>query len=191
MAPVRPDRRQIRIDACGMTTSAAQSGSGDGRWGSHSLPRHQGWRRQAEGRPRRPCRNGSCDPALERSAIAGLRHVVVAHDPGALLAGTPWLDVFCPGCGTSRAIDLRTLDRHPLASAGTLVLGLRCSRCPGSAPMPKLLGLYALPPAAAARARARPKGGDGSHRSRRHLKGSSRRSPMPRKAKPQTCQAAA
>jgi hypothetical protein len=29
----------------------------------------------------------------------------------ALLAVTPWLDVFCPGCGTSRAIDLRTLDR--------------------------------------------------------------------------------
>jgi hypothetical protein len=35
----------------------------------------------------------------------------------------------------------------PLASVGTLVLGLRCSWCPGSAPMPKLLGLYALPPA--------------------------------------------
>jgi hypothetical protein len=65
----------------------------------------------------------------------------------ALLAGTPWLDVFCPGCGTSRALDLRTLDRHPLASVGTLVLGLRCSWCPGSAPMPKLLGLHALPPA--------------------------------------------
>jgi hypothetical protein len=63
----------------------------------------------------------------------------------ALLAGTPWLDVFCPGCGTSRAIDLRTLDRHPLASVGTLVLGLRCSWCPGSAPMPRLLGLFALP----------------------------------------------
>jgi hypothetical protein len=43
------------------------------------------------------------------------------------------------------AIDLRTVDRHPLASVGTLVLGLRCSWCPGSAPMPKLLGLYALP----------------------------------------------
>jgi hypothetical protein len=28
----------------------------------------------------------------------------------------PWLDVYCPGCGTSRAIDLRTVDRHPLAS---------------------------------------------------------------------------
>jgi hypothetical protein len=35
---------------------------------------------------------------------------------------------FRPGCGTSRAIDLRTLDRHPLASVGTPVLGLRwCS----------------------------------------------------------------
>jgi hypothetical protein len=71
----------------------------------------------------------------------------------ALIAGTPWLDVFCPGCGTSRAINLRIVDRHPLASVGTLVLGLRCSWCPGSAPMPKLLGLYALPPAAGAMAR--------------------------------------
>jgi len=69
-----------------------------------------------------------------------------------MLAGTPWLDVFCPGCGTSRpidlrTIDLRTIDRHPLASVGTLVLGLRCSWCPGSAPMPKLIGLFAMPPA--------------------------------------------
>jgi hypothetical protein len=45
----------------------------------------------------------------------------------ALIAGTPWLDVFCPGCGTSRAIDLPKVDRHPLASVATLVLGLRCS----------------------------------------------------------------
>jgi hypothetical protein len=29
--------------------------------------------------------------------------------------------------------DLRTVDRHPLASVGTLVLGLPCSWCPGSA----------------------------------------------------------
>jgi hypothetical protein len=50
----------------------------------------------------------------------------------ALLAGTPWLDVYCPGCGTSRAIDIRTIDRHPLASVGSLVLGLRCSMCSGS-----------------------------------------------------------
>jgi hypothetical protein len=65
----------------------------------------------------------------------------------ALLASMPWLDVFCPGCGTGKAIDLRTIDRHSLASVGTLVLGLRCSWCPGSAPMPKLLGLFTLPPA--------------------------------------------
>jgi hypothetical protein len=44
----------------------------------------------------------------------------------ALLAGTPWLDVFCPG--PSKAIHLRTIDCHPLASIGTPVLGLRCSR---------------------------------------------------------------
>jgi hypothetical protein len=53
----------------------------------------------------------------------------------ALIAGTPWLDVFCPGCGTSRAIDLRKVDRHPLASVSTLVLGLRCSWCPETAPI--------------------------------------------------------
>jgi hypothetical protein len=66
----------------------------------------------------------------------------------ALIAGTPWLDVYCPGYGTSRALDLRKVDRHPLASVGTLVLGLRCSWCPGSAPTPKILGLYALASAA-------------------------------------------
>jgi len=65
----------------------------------------------------------------------------------ALLAGMAWLDLFCPGCSTTKAIDLRTIDRHPLASVGTLVLGLRRSWCPGSAPMPKLLGLHALAPA--------------------------------------------
>src|SRR6266478_4829506 len=66
----------------------------------------------------------------------------------AVVAGTPWLDVYCPGCRTSRAIDIRTLDRHPLASVGSLVLGLRCSWCPGNAPMPVLTGLHAVPPAA-------------------------------------------
>jgi hypothetical protein len=72
----------------------------------------------------------------------------------ALIAGTPWLDVFCQGCGTRRAIDLRTLNRHPLASVGTLVLRLRCCWCPGSAPIPKLLGLYALLPVTTAGARS-------------------------------------
>jgi hypothetical protein len=66
----------------------------------------------------------------------------------AIVAGTPWLDVYCPGCRTSRAIDIRAIDRHPFASVGSLVLGLRCAWCPGSAPMPKIIGLHALPPAA-------------------------------------------
>jgi hypothetical protein len=67
----------------------------------------------------------------------------------AITAGTPWLDVYCPGCRTPRAIDIRTLDRHPLASVGSLVIGLRCSCCPSSvAPMPILTGLHALPPVA-------------------------------------------
>jgi hypothetical protein len=62
-----------------------------------------------------------------------------------------WLDVFCPGCGTSWAIDLPKVDLHPLASVATLVLGLRCSWCPELAPM--ILGLHALPPAARLRRR--------------------------------------
>jgi len=65
----------------------------------------------------------------------------------AVVAGTPWLDVYCPGCKTSRAIDIRKLDRHRLASVGSLVLGLRCSWCPASAPMPVITGLHAYPPA--------------------------------------------
>jgi hypothetical protein len=67
----------------------------------------------------------------------------------ALVAGHPWLDLYCPGCGTSRAIDIRTIDRHPEASVVALVLGLRCSWCRGNAPMPRLLGLYELPPTVA------------------------------------------
>jgi hypothetical protein len=42
----------------------------------------------------------------------------------------------------------RSVDRHPLASIGSLVLGLRCSWCPGNAPIPVLTGLHAVPPAA-------------------------------------------
>jgi hypothetical protein len=64
----------------------------------------------------------------------------------ATVAGMPWAEVYCPGCKTTRSIDIRTLDRHPLASVGALVLFLRCTWCRGSAPMPKILGLHASPP---------------------------------------------
>jgi hypothetical protein len=53
----------------------------------------------------------------------------------ARVAGTPWLDVFCPGWGTSRAIDLPTVDRHPLACGASGVRGQRlCRSCRGSTP---------------------------------------------------------
>ena len=51
------------------------------------------------------------------------------------------------GCKTSRAIDIRPVDRHALASVGSLVLGLRCSWCRGAAPMPVITGLHAAIPA--------------------------------------------
>jgi hypothetical protein len=35
------------------------------------------------------------------------------------LGAIAWLDIYCPGCGTIRALDIRTIDRHPLASVGT------------------------------------------------------------------------
>jgi hypothetical protein len=47
----------------------------------------------------------------------------------ALVAGTPWLEVYCPGCQTIRALDIRTIDRashgvdrKPRAGAQVLVV---------------------------------------------------------------------
>src|ERR1700722_2651925 len=74
----------------------------------------------------------------------------------ALLAETLWLDVFCPGCGTSQAVDLPTIDRHRRHSfrsptlgyaavglvAKWLKLNMRLSRGIGSAnrkPCPNLM----------------------------------------------------
>jgi hypothetical protein len=48
-------------------------------------------------------------------------HAVFANDPGRADRGNA-LDVFCAGCGTRRVIDLRNVDRHPLASVATLEL---------------------------------------------------------------------
>jgi hypothetical protein len=55
----------------------------------------------------------------------------------ALIAGTPWLDVFCAGCGTSRAIDLRNVDRPsrrlpPSCSASAAHGARNRRRCRGS-----------------------------------------------------------
>jgi hypothetical protein len=77
------------------------------------------------------------------------RHAVVAHHPGCAGRRNAMAGRFLSGLWHQP----RDRPPHPLASIGTLVLGLRCSWCPRSAPMPKLLGLYALPPGAAATAR--------------------------------------
>jgi hypothetical protein len=62
----------------------------------------------------------------------------------ALSAGTPWLDVYCLGCRTSRAIDIRKIDRHPLASVGKSRAGGAVLMCLGSASMAVITGLVAL-----------------------------------------------
>jgi hypothetical protein len=108
---------------------------------SDTRARHQGWFREAEGRRAARAEAELFVDRWNRRLATGRDMLWSPTIRAALLAGTPWLDVFCPGCGTGWAIDLRTVDRDPL------VLGLRCSWCPGSAPMPKLLMLYVLPPA--------------------------------------------
>src|ERR1700693_2359942 len=66
----------------------------------------------------------------------------------AIVAGRPWADIHCPGCRTNRSLDLRAIDRHPLASVSSLVLGLRCSWCRGAGPMPQITRLYPVAPSA-------------------------------------------
>jgi hypothetical protein len=47
----------------------------------------------------------------------------------AITAGTPWLDVYCPGCRTSRAIDVRMLDhRQPCGRLAVLMVPGRRAR---------------------------------------------------------------
>jgi len=108
-------------------------------------------------------RRVAAEKAADKAARKGAERVVIRWNDelaggrdmwwsptirAAVTAGMPWLDVHCPGCRTSRALDIRTIDRHPLASVGSLVLGLRCSWCRGLAPMPVIRGLYRLPPSA-------------------------------------------
>ena len=64
----------------------------------------------------------------------------------ALTAGYRWLSVYCPGCHQVAAVDLETVDRHPLAAITSLILTLRCERCLGSGPLPELRGMPQLPP---------------------------------------------
>jgi hypothetical protein len=72
-----------------------------------------GWRTQAEAEAAREyavriVERWNLALAASNGALWSIR--------AAIVAGMPWLDVYCPGCHTCRAIDIRTIDRHPLAS---------------------------------------------------------------------------
>lgn len=63
----------------------------------------------------------------------------------ALRTGRHWLHVYCSGCNTSTAVDLRQIDRHPRASVESVAPSLRCTWCHDRAPIPRLLGLFCEP----------------------------------------------
>jgi hypothetical protein len=70
------------------------------------------WRSRAE--------EAAARAEAERVVDCWNRHIRMGRDVWwsptircAIVAGMPWLDVYCPGCRTSRAIDIRIIDRHP------------------------------------------------------------------------------
>jgi hypothetical protein len=69
------------------------------------------------------------------------RHAVVANDQGRVGRRDTVARRLLPGLWDKSRDGPTHRARHPLASVGMVVLGLRCSWCPGSAPMPKLLGM--------------------------------------------------
>jgi len=61
---------------------------------------------------------------------------------GAAVAARYWyLWVRCPACRTTTSIDLRTLDRHPDATATSLIPALSCRSCRPHAPFAELVRL--------------------------------------------------
>jgi hypothetical protein len=61
---------------------------------------------------------------------------------GAALAARHWyLWVRCPACGTTNAVDLRALDRHPDAAVISLIPALSCRSC---RPNPPFMSAAAL-----------------------------------------------
>ena len=64
----------------------------------------------------------------------------------ALLAGRPWLRLYCPGCQQQYDVDLRTIVRPPDYPIMGLRAAMVCeSMCRGQGPVPTLLGLHAVP----------------------------------------------
>jgi hypothetical protein len=59
----------------------------------------------------------------------------------ALKAGHWFLWVCCPACGTTQAVDLRTLDRHPWSALTSLIPAPSRRRCRPHAPFAELVCL--------------------------------------------------
>ena len=64
----------------------------------------------------------------------------------AIAAGVPWLTYSCPACQQVGSIDLRTLDRHPVASISSVIPSVSCRRCSPNAPFARLEMLTAERP---------------------------------------------
>ena len=59
----------------------------------------------------------------------------------ALAAGAPILTFMCPACRLVDKLDLRTVDRHPAATIGSLIPSLSCHWCRPNTPFARLLSL--------------------------------------------------
>jgi hypothetical protein len=88
---------------------------------------------QGQGLPDRRTEPVHNDDTRRRRVLSASRDMLWSPTiRAALIAGTPWLDVFCPGCGTSRAVDLPKVDRHPLASVAPSCWGCGARGCGAS-----------------------------------------------------------
>jgi hypothetical protein len=83
-------------------------------------------------------------PSLDHRVGAAILHALTAigyplrrHRPPGGHALTRCLLPWMPN---NRAIDILNIDRRPIASMGSLALGLGCSWCQGSVPMPRIVG---------------------------------------------------
>ena len=85
--------------------------------------------------------SGLCD-AVANSGIQGKALCQVPETSCDLLKARHWfLRVRCPACRTTRAVDLRALDRHPWSAISSLIPALSCRSCRPHAPFAELVRL--------------------------------------------------
>jgi hypothetical protein len=79
----------------------------------------------------------------ERLISAGSPHAnaVLADDRRRYRSAVWHLWVRCPACRTINALDLRSIDRHPVAAVTSLIPSLSCRSCRPNAPFAELVRL--------------------------------------------------